>query len=81
MLGDCIHVGHGLVDLTHAELLFARGPADGVEHIADLLHGLNGFAHAGAGLVGAFAPLLHAVGRLLNELLDLAGGVAGAVGQ
>ena len=81
LLGDGVHVGHGLVHLGDAHLLLGGGGADLAQHGADPLHRLQRLGHAVARLAGHGGASGHPLGGLANHAFDVARRLRGACGQ
>ncbi|MCW0448173.1 hypothetical protein NB706_001007 [Xanthomonas sacchari] len=81
LLGGFVHLGDGLVDLLDAGGLFLRGGGDLAHDVGDALHRGHDLLHGLARLVDQRRALGDTADGVVDQTLDLLGGVGRALGE
>ncbi|MCW0372391.1 hypothetical protein NB710_003328 [Xanthomonas sacchari] len=81
LLGALVHLHHGLVDLLDAGGLLLRGGGDLAHDVGDAAHRGHDLAHGAARLVDQGRAFGDAADRLVDQRLDLLGGIGRTLGE
>ena len=81
MLGHLIQVGHRDADLVDPVVLLTGCRTDIAQHLGDARHAIGQLVHGGFGVAYHLRAAFDLIGRRIDALANVLGGVAAARGE